>query len=65
MRAEAIRRRLRSGETDSDDEEDVDESVDEAVVKMEYEVPATGARVSLESAKSLLFLYCSRLPTDM
>ena len=30
----------------------------------EYRVDSTGARVSISSAKSLLFQYCSKLPSD-
>ena len=30
----------------------------------EYRVESTGARVSISGAKSLLFQYCSKLPSD-
>ena len=71
MRAEASRRRLK-GEDDDDSELDEEEAEVEGAdagsatpQTMEYRIEATGARVSLAGAKSLLFHYCSRLPTDM
>ena len=32
--------------------------------EQEYVVPSTGAKVTLADAKSLLFRFCNRLPSD-
>ena len=71
MRAEAIRRQLNAGDDasnpNSDDEADnlADSLAPDAVATdWEYWVPASGARVTLTSAKPLLYHYCSKLPTD-
>ena len=70
MREEAIRRRLEAADSDSESEEEEDEDgdaeVDEKGQSTEdyYLVPATGARVTRSNAKSLLFHYCNKLPSD-
>ena len=68
MRAEAIKRRLdpELGEPDPDDGEEQD--MDGVIADDEnyrYTVPSTGASVTLVNAKSLLYQYCSKLPSDM
>ena len=72
MRAEAIRRQLDAGDDASDADSDDDEADNLAdslalgavATDWEYRVPASGARVTLTSAKPLLYHYCSKLPTD-
>lgn len=70
MRDEAIRRRLEAADDDSDSEDDDEEDGDTEMVeggessKDHYLVPATGARVTRSNAKSLLFHYCNKLPSD-
>ena len=66
MRAEAIRRRCSSEESSDSDSELDEQHADGALneVASEYRVAATGAKVSLASAKQLLFHYCSKLPWD-
>ena len=71
MRAEAIRRRLVESSDDSDSDLDSAPEVDNAGEPVQgaksddcYVVPATGARVTMSNAKSLLFHYCSKLPSD-
>ena len=70
MRKEAIRRRLEAAEQDSESEDEDDDGGDtemgEGVQALEdcYVVPATGARVTRSNAKSLLFHYCNKLPSD-
>ena len=68
MREEAIRRRL-NVDSDSDSEgegmgwEGDDGSAD-CLSENVYTVPSTGARVTIYNAKSLLFHYCTKLPSD-
>ncbi|KAK9805378.1 hypothetical protein WJX73_008442 [Symbiochloris irregularis] len=73
MRAEALRRRLE--ESRRVHYEDSEDSNDEGtpsqpgllgsrVRRLEYCVHSTGARVSLSNAKSLLFDFCHKLPSD-
>ena len=69
MRAEAIRRRLEDAEAESSDSEEDEAGADEAAAEADspedcYVVPATGARVTMSSAKGLLFHYCTKLPSD-
>ena len=68
MRAEAIRRRDLAGPSMGWDEVDEEEEPPEADAagggKLEYRVAATGACVTLSNAKSLLFYFCSKLPSD-
>ena len=68
MRAEAIRRRLDSVLEDSEgseaDEAEGDLAGGEGEAEAVYTVPSTGAQVTASSAKSLLFHYCSKLPSD-
>ena len=70
MRDEAIRRRLEAADDDSESEDEDDEDGDtrmgdeEGSSQDHYLVPATGARVTRSNAKSLLFHYCNKLPSD-
>lgn len=68
MRAEAIRRRLRDGDSDIESEaEGSQNGLDEEGRQADedcYIVPSTNARVTRSSAKGLLFHYCSKLPSD-
>lgn len=57
--------------TETDDEEEDKEpqtgAVDMAHIVMEeheYRVESTGARVTLASAKALLYMFCAKLPAD-
>lgn len=71
MRAEALRRRLEeSRRVHYADSEDSDHPSAQPLVhgargsKLQYCVRSTGARVSLSNAKSLLFDFCNKLPSD-
>ena len=66
MRDEAIRRRLEIADQDSEleEDEDSDAEMDEGGPETCYIVPITGARVTRSNAKSLLFHYCNKLPSD-
>lgn len=70
MRAEALRRRDLTLphlglDFDSDDEADALNELSQAGQSgMEYHVPSTGACVTLSNAKSLLFYFCNKLPSD-
>lgn len=71
MRAEALRRReltsdpLQLLDFDSDDEEaELELAMLGKGPKLEYRVPTTGACVNLCNAKSLLFYFCNKLPSD-
>lgn len=67
---EAMQRRWQAGGDgeDSDDgsktDVDLDALADRIGSGWEFCVPATGARVSLTGAKTLMYHYCSCLPTD-
>ena len=70
MRAEAIARRLMDGSA-SDDDDDTESLMDGDGEKLGgggpedcYVVAATGAGVTISSAKSLLHHYCNKLPSD-
>lgn len=70
MRAEALKRGVRQLNSDSDSDLDNAEATDLEAAGLrpelaEYRVEVTGARVALSGAKSLLYHYCSKLPTDM
>lgn len=70
MRAEAIRRRMENNDIDSDSGDD--EAFEEGFLGGRqdgedadcYRVPSTNACVTLSNAKSLLYHYCTKLPSD-
>ena len=71
MRQEAIRRRLEAADEDSETEDEEEDEDGDAVMgeggqstEDYYSVAATGARVTRSNAKSLLFHYCNKLPSD-
>ena len=73
MRAEALRRRELDHQNSPYDRDSEDEAEEQSHLCMEsrgeeqpleYRVASTGACVSLSNAKSLLFYFCSKLPSD-
>ena len=72
MRAEALRRRDLDSEQQTFDYESGDDETGQAAAlaagadphPLEYRVPSTGACVTLSNAKSLLFYFCNKLPSD-
>ena len=71
MRAEALRRRDLAidrqllFDIDSDDEATLDLALlDKHSAALEYRVQSTGACVTVTNAKSLLFYFCNKLPSD-
>ena len=68
MRFHAKRRPGLGEEEDKEDEGDVkltESDISHIPVEIrEYRVPSTGARVTLASAKPLLYMFCAKLPAD-
>ena len=69
MRAEALRRRDLCSDPLLDLDSDDDEAELELAMlgkgpKLEYRVHSTGACVNFCNAKSLLFYFCNKLPSD-
>ena len=64
MREEAIKQRVRSRQDDSDSEDENGGHESSGLGSDSYSVASTGATVSLINAKSLLYHYCSKLPSD-
>ena len=70
MRAEAIRRRDLAGPYQGADYDSGEDEAHAALTagsqgpRLEYRVASTGACVTLSNAKSLLFYFCNKLPSD-